>query len=198
MGSSRTVTNTTESSSQRAEPTAEERQLTQLELERRKNVQPQLLGLDQKMLDFIMPLASGGSLPGLFASLGQGISEEDTQDIIKRSLSDIAPTFEHLGVLDSGPAAEISARLAGDIRTKSAMEKTRQRENLLNILQGFPASAQAPALQESQVLAQQLAGLRTITGSGSSMGTTRTPFLQTAFAGGLGQGIGAGIFSIPR
>jgi len=194
MGSSRGTTETQQTTT--PQPTAQESELTGLELERRREIQPQALELDKRLLELITPLARGEQLPGIFASLGTGIDEETQSEIVRRSLADITPQFERLGILRSGPAAEISANLAKDIRVRGALEQVRQRESLLNVLQGFPIAAQAPALQESQTLAQQLAGLRSVTTTGTS--ATRTPFLQTQFAGGLGQGLGQGFFTLPR
>lgn len=196
MGSSKTVVQESRTQTQTATPTAEETELNKLELERRRQLQPLALESDKALLELIRPLSKGQNLPGIFGSLGQGVPEDIQNDIIQKSLADIAPQFQQLGILNSGPAAQISARLASDIRTQSFFEGTRQRENLLNILQGFPATAQAPALQESAVLAQQLAGLRSLQGTGFGTSTTKTPFFQTAFAGGIGQGIGASL--MPR
>lgn len=199
-------------------PTAFEEQLLNLLSQGTAQLIPQVTGVSQRLSQFIEPLTQGRPLPGIFESLGTGIPEETQQAIIQRSLQDIAPQFERLGIGASGPAAQISANLARDVRIQSALDAIRQRENLLALLPGFQAQATfGPAQSLTNILAGLLPGLRTgisaatgetigealakLTGTerGTSTGITTgrdlfrfNPF-QESFFSSLGTGLGSGI-----
>ena len=117
----------------------------------------------QGLLGLINPLTQGQALPGMFSSIGQGIPEDIQKSIIDKSLNDIAPRFEQLGIGSSGPAMQLSANLARDVRLQSALETNRQREMLLNLGASLPLAFQSPILQEQGMFGGQLAGLRPVT-----------------------------------
>ena len=119
-------------------PTDEETELNKMMLERQRVLDPQITGVQGQQLDLASTLLAGENLPGNLSLLGEGISspgklgtlptldptkyqvgEETTSGIVEKSLGDIAPQFQHLGVLDSGVAASLSNALAGDIRLQT-------------------------------------------------------------------------------
>ena len=118
--------------------TPEETELNKLILNRQRQLDPQITDVQGQQLDLASMMLGGGDLPGNLAGLNQGIAsdrelgtlptldaskytigEDTTAGLVQKSLSDIAPQFQHLGVLDSGVAASLSNELAGDIRLQT-------------------------------------------------------------------------------
>lgn len=192
--SSTTVVNQT----QQATPTPEERELNQLELERVRAVQPGQIQTQLLSTELINKLLAGSTdLPGFFGQLGAGITESQVTDMSQNALRDLYPQFQAQGILDSGTAAAVAGRTAGDIRRAATEYNLNNKFNLLNLAFGGQAQVQQPLLAQSQMLGSQLAGLRTIS-SNSTAGVSGTvssmnPFLksfQTSFGGSLGEGLG--------
>ena len=123
------VTNTT---SER-QPTAEETRLNQLDIQLREGTQAGMMGTQQAGLSLAEKLLKGENLPGYLQDLAGGISPDVTNSIVQQSLKDIMPSFQSSGILDSGVAAEISARTAGDIRRASEEFNIGNRLNMLNL-----------------------------------------------------------------
>lgn len=132
MGKDKGTTVVNQTSTPAATP--EEAQLNQLEIERQKRLFEPTMGLQQTGIDIANRLLSGSTnLPGFYGGIAQGIpslSMTDTGDInaqdymITPGVSDylagkavrnIMPKFQSAGILDSGVAADIAARTAGDI-----------------------------------------------------------------------------------
>lgn len=194
MGSSQTTVQGTTSQTTRPEPTAEEREYNRLILEREKFLDPQLRQTQSSGLTLADMLLRGeDQLPGYLERLGRGISPELTSEIVQKSLADIAPSFQQSGLLDSGVRASVEGRVAGDIRRASEEYNIGNRLNLLNLALSGQAQIQQPILGYSGLLASNLQGLRSVTQTGSfnQYGTQTTPFLNTAFAGGIGRGLGS-------
>lgn len=133
-------------------------------------------------------------LPGYLNGLPGGIDQGVTDQLVQQSLRDIKPSFQQGGILDSGVAASASARTAGDIRLNSAQFNLQNLQQLLNLAVGGQAAIQQPIIGQSQILGQRLAGLRSVSQSGSSSGNSTTssmnPFLksfQTSLGNTLGQ-----------
>lgn len=181
------------------QPLPEQREQIKLALDRQRAAQPGVLALDQALLGQLLPLARGEGLQGDFATLGRGIPDEVNQELVNRSLDAITPRLEAFGILDSGVTSELAQRASTDIFLQSELEKIRQQENLVNVLQGFPATVNQPILQTGNTLAAQLAGLTPVNTSGNFFGSSQTfgpSFGRTFgqnFASSLGQGAGAGI-----
>jgi hypothetical protein len=136
-------------------------------------------------------------LPGYFQQLSGGISPEVTQSIVNQSLKDIAPSFQSAGILDSGVAASISARTAGDIRRASEEFNIGNRLNLLNLALSGQAQVQAPVLGVSSQLGQRLGTLGATTMRGSSTTTDNNTFGRTfmqSFGTSFGQSLGSGTY----
>lgn len=195
MGSERTTETRTE---QTTTPTAtpEEQQLNQLQLEQAKEFDPLQRELNRVFGQLGIQLGRGQELPGFLQGLPGGISPEVTSGIVKQSLEDIKPGFQQAGILDSGVAAEISARTAGDIRRTSAEFNIGNLQNLLNLALSGQAQIQQPILQQSSLLGQRLAGLRPISQTGGQFQQTASPFsfgqqVLAPFAQGFGSGLGS-------
>ena len=144
------------------------------------------ISLNKNAANLVNQLLLGQQLPGYLNTLPGGISDEVTNSITQQSLQDIMPQFQQAGILDSGTAAQISARTAADIRNQSAQFNIQNLLQLLNLGVGGQAQVQQPLLATSGQYGQSLAGLRSINqkGSGSTIGMN--PFLKS-FQTSLGQ-----------
>lgn len=193
-GNSTTVVNQT----QQATATPEEKRLNQLEIERIEATQPGQIALQQQGLDLTNKLLSGSTdLPGFFGDIGRGLSEEAVTDLSQAALRDLYPQLNAQGILDSGTAASVAARTAGDVRRASYEYNIGNKLNLLNLALSGQAQVQAPLLSQSATLGGRLAGLRSISTSGTTSSNTAqygmNPFLksfQTGFGGSLGERLG--------
>lgn len=204
---SNTTTQGTQSSQTQYTPTPEETRLNQLEIQRQEATQQGLIGAQTAGLDLVQSLLRGSEpLPGFFQQLSQGISPEVTSSIVQNSLADITPSFVQSGLLDSGVRASVSGRIAGDIRRGAEEFNIGNRLNLLNLALSGQAQVQQPILAANAQLSGSLAGLRSVsqtgTSSGSSTGYSNStvmgmnPFMksfQTSLGSSLGSGIGKGV-----
>ena len=176
---------TTTQSSQTAQATPEERALMQQQLNMNSFMQPfaqqsyaDLSKNVQAVLEGQTPMAQG---------IG-GINDAQTQNMVNQSLKDIYPQFQSAGILDSGTAAQIAARTSSDIRNQNAQFNVSAAQNLFNLASGGQSNLQGQFQSNTNNLTSQLAGLRTINSSGSTIGMN--PFLKS-FQQSLGQGIGS-------
>lgn len=193
MGKDKQTTETRTETRQQAQPTAEERRLNELALQQRERLSPLETQLGEQAINTISGiLGGGGGLPDVFQSIFTGITPELTQEFAREAIADIAPQFQQAGVLDSGAAAAIAGRTAGDIRRASAESNLARRFNLLNLGLDFGGQQQQLGTQAQNVLGSQLAGLRTMTGTNNQSQTTigMNPFMRS-FQQGLGSGLGS-------
>jgi hypothetical protein len=182
-----TISNTTAERT----PTAEETRLNQLDIQLREATQPGLISTQTAGLDLAGKMLRGEQLPEGYQSLWAGIDEGVTSSIVGQSLRDIAPGFQAGGILDSGVAADISARTAADIRRASAEFNIGTKLNLLNLALSGQAQVQSPVLTQAANLGQRLGTLGKVTTSGSTNTYAMNPFLksfQTSFGSALGSG----------
>src|SRR3990167_955857 len=192
MGSDKSKSTTTVNQSTTPTPTAEETRLNQLDLQLRERNQGALGDVQGNSLNLANLLLKGQGLPGYLGGLPGGVDEGVTQSIVDKSLRDIKPSFQQGGILDSGVAASISARTAGDIRRNSAEFNLNNLLQLLNLATGNAAQVQQPVLAQSADLGGRLAGLRSVNQSGTSttnMRSNQNPFLNS-LASGVGTGLG--------
>lgn len=201
MGKAKETTTVDQRTTQQVtpQPTAEETRLNQLAVQREEATQPGLIAAQMSGLELVRRLLEGSeALPGTFQSLAAGISPEVTSSIVSRSLEDITPSFQQAGLLDSGVRASVSGRIAGDIRRASEEFNIGNRLNLLNLALSGQAQVQQPILGFSSLLSQRLAGLRSVTSTGTTSGSTTTlgmnPFLKS-FQESLGRTLGSPRFS---
>ncbi len=193
-GSKETVVSNTTSTSTPT-PSAEETALNKLELQRQRELFGPGMNLQKQGMSLASQLLGGSTdLPGFIGDLGQGIGEEQTADIVKRSLEDIRPGFQSSGIFDSGVRAELEARTAGDIRRQTAEFNIGNRLNLLNLALSGQAQVQAPQIGFANQLSQRLSGLRSVNTSGTSNQVTSSPF---NFGQAAGTAIGAAGLFLP-
>jgi hypothetical protein len=203
-GSSKETTVVESSGTQQATATPEERELMQLDIAARKEIQPQQLETQKAGLDLVNRLLAGETdLPGFFGQIGRGISPEITSEISQKAVADLMPSFQSSGIMDSGVSASVAGRTAGDIRRVSEEFNIGNKLNLLNLALSGQAQVQQPILAQSAMLGQQLAGLRAITTSGTQQQTTTRPRdyfgqalsgFSSGFGTGFGQGYGRGMW----
>ena len=192
MGAEKSTQTTVQNTTSTPTPTAEETRLNQLDLQLRERNQGALGDVQGNSLNLANLLLKGQGLPGYLGGLPGGVDEGVTQSIVDKSLRDIKPSFQQGGILDSGVAASISARTAGDIRRNSAEFNLNNLLQLLNLATGNAAQVQQPVLAQSADLGGRLAGLRSVNQSGTSttnMRSNQNPFLNS-LASGVGTGLG--------
>lgn len=197
MGNTKSTTKTSSQTSGETKYTAtpEEQELQRLQLERIKASQNQNIALDKLAGQSVETLLSGGELPGNLAPLSRGIDKNATNSMVNQSLQALYPQFQSQGILDSGTAAMVAGRTAGDIYRGAQEFNIGTLLNLLNLGVGGQASVQGPTLSTSGQLSSALAGLRTINTKGSASGSSSAisnPFL-TNFYGAAGSTAGSRI-----
>ncbi len=169
-------TTTTQQSTQQAQATPEEKVLLQQQAANNAFMQPiaqktysDLSSNIQAILEGTTPMAKG---------IG-GITEDQTQQMVNASLRDIAPQFQTNGILNSGEAAQIAGRTAMDTRNANAQFNVSAAQNLFNLASGGQSSLQSAYQNQQNSYGSQLAGLRTVSSSGS---TSSNPFLNSFYS----------------
>lgn len=175
---------TTTQNSQTATATPEERALMQQQINMNNFMQPfaqqnyaDLSKNIQAILEGNQPAAKG---------IG-GISEQDTQNMATAAVRDTLPQFQSAGILDSGIAVQGATRAAADVRNQNAQFNTSAAQNLFNLASGGQSNLQGQFQSNTNNLTSQLAGLRTVNQSGSTIGMN--PFLKS-FQQSAGTGLG--------
>jgi len=187
MGSEKSSGTTITNQTTTPTPTAEETALNKLQLEQAQQAQPGVLQANQSSLNLINQLLTGQALPGYLNTLPGGISPDVTQGIVNQSLRDVGSNMNFQGILDSGTAASIGARTAGDIRLSAEEFNLQNLMQLMNLASGQAAQNQQIQGGTVNALGQRLAGLRPINqmGSVSNTQTSMNPFLKS-FQQGMG------------
>jgi len=179
MGTTKTTNTTTTT------PTEAEKQMQELQLQQYKATQPYQQETQISGLQLANNLLTGGKLPEGYQELWGGIGQDQTNAMIQQSLRSMMPQFQSQGLMDSGTMIQAGARTAGDIQSQNAQFNLGQKLNLLNLAVGGQAQIQSPVQGSTNLLANQLAGLRTTTQ------TTKNPFLTGSdIMTGIGTGIG--------
>lgn len=129
--------------------------------------------------NLVNQLLTGQALPGYLKGLPGAITPELTSELSQEAVRDIMPSFQSSGIIDSGVAASIAGRTAGDIRRGSAEFNIGNLLNLLNLAVGGQAQVQQPMLATSGQLGGRLAGLRSINSSGTSTTYGMNPFVKS-------------------
>jgi hypothetical protein len=198
-GNSKETTVVQSSGTQQAKATPEERELMQMQIDQQKRLGPQQEQVQKTFLDLAQALGEGGTnLPGIYGKMAGGISDEMAGEMSQKAISDLMPSFQASGIMDSGVAASVAGRTAGDIRRGAAEFNVGAMQNLLNLALSGQAQVQQPILAQSSQLASQLAGLRAITTTEQSTSTMTKPrdYLSPLIQGvgtGIGSGFGAGV-----
>ena len=173
-----------ESSSSKSsfEATPEERELNRLDLELRKAGQEGMMNVQDLALRLSGQLLAGEDLPGYLRGLPGGINPEVTQELVDRSIEDVATSAQLSGILDSGTAGELATRAATDIRTQSEQFNINNLLQLLNLATGRYGAMVQPTMSIGQTLGSRLAGLRSQTIDSSRFGWNASG--KATFSGG--------------
>ena len=176
---------TTQSTSQTATATPEERALMQQQIDMNNFMRPytqaNYAALSTNINDILMgrtPAAKG---------IG-GIDEAQTQSMVNDSIRSILPQFQSAGIMDSGLAVQAATRAAQDTRNQNAQFNVSAAQNLFNLASGGQSNLQGQYQANTNNLTNQLAGLRTVNASGTTMGMN--PFLKS-FEQSAGQTLGS-------
>ena len=208
MGKEKTTTETQSSASQQYTPTAEETKLQQLQLGQYEELQPQQTEYFGSSYDLATALLQGEQLPGYLQGMQTGIDEQTIADQSTKYALDALPSFQKLGLTESGTAARnISKGIATDIALPSQEYNTNLLLSMLNLASGQAATGTQQFSGGTNTLAQALAGQGTSTSSGTQSSTVSSmnPFLkslQMSAGRSLGQtmtggrSVGYGPFSI--
>lgn len=165
---------TTTMSSTTATQTPEEKALMNQQIDMNNFMNPyakqnyaDLSGNVQSVLEGKTPMAKG---------IG-GIDDNQINEIVKQSLRDIPTSMQASGILDSGSAQEYYGRQASNVRSGLAQFNVSAAQNLFNLAAGGQSNLQNQYQSNTNNLTSQLAGLRTTTTSGSTIGMN--PFLKS-------------------
>lgn len=165
---------TTTVNSQTAQATPEEKALMQQQIGMNNFMQPfaqqnyaDLSKNIQAILQGNQPMAKG---------IG-GIDENQTQNMASSAVRDVLPQFQSAGILDSGIALQGATRAAADVRNQNAQFNTSAAQNLFNLASGGQSNLQGQFQNNTNNLTNQMAGLRTVNQSGSTIGMN--PFLKS-------------------
>jgi len=137
-------------------------------------------------MDLSSRMLQGQTLPGQFGNTLYGLNENQISDISQKAVRDIMPGFQSSGILDSGVAAEVAGRTAGDVRRQAAEFNVGALQNLLNLALSGQAQIQQPTLATGASVGNRLSQLGTTTSSGSTIGMN--PFLKS-FQSNMGEGL---------
>jgi len=176
MANERGQTNTTTQQTQKAEPTPEERTLLNQQAQNNAFMMPYAQKNYASLSDNIYAILQGQT--PMAKGIG-GIDENQTQSMVNASLRDIMPQFQTAGILNSGEAAQIAGRTAMDTRNANAQFNVSAAQNLFNIASGGQSNLQGQYQNAQNSYGNQLAGLRTVTGSSTA---TRNPFLESFYS----------------
>lgn len=180
----------TQTQTQQATATPEDKAMQQLQLNRLQANAPAQQQLDQNMYSAMNTILQGGSLPGNLQGIS-GITEQQTQAMTQAALRDLYPQFQSAGLMDSGTAIQSATRAAADIRNQNAQFNVSAIQNLFNQALGGSSNLSGQTTAQNQVLGGQLAGLRTITSSGAQY--SMNPFVKS-FQTSLGSSLGGGTY----
>jgi hypothetical protein len=193
MGNEKQTTETSQQGQQQQTyaPSPQEQEMWDIQLGQARELAPGQTDTAKQMNEVVQNLLAGGggSLAGVFNKLFTGIDEDMTQQLTQEALGDIAPQFQKSGILDSGVAASIAGRTAGDIRRNVAENNLTRVFNLLQTGLGYGGQQQQLGNQGLAGLTSALKGTGTTSGnfsqSGMSTVTSMNPFLKS-FQQGLG------------
>jgi hypothetical protein len=173
-------TKTTTESQQERKRTPEQERLDILDLSLREAGQQDLLRLQGQGADIASALLQGLPLPGAFGEQLFGIDPETIGLEATRVAQRAQPGFQKLGILDSGPAFEETAReVAQSVLFPAEQFNVGALQNALNIALAGQAQIQQPGLQRTSALGQRLAQFGTTTGSQTQSTLGMNPFLKS-------------------
>lgn len=165
---------TTTKQETKAEMTPEERTLLNQQIANNNFMSPYAQKIYAALSDNINAILTGNTPAA--QGIG-GINEQQTQSMVNSGIRDILPQFQSAGILDSGVAAQGAIRAASDIRNQNAQFNVSAAQNLFNLAAGGQSNLQNQYQGSTSGLTSQLAGLRTVNSSSSTIGMN--PFLKS-------------------
>jgi hypothetical protein len=152
------------------QPTEAEKKMQELQLAQYQQVQPQQTEMMQNAYNLGNQLLTsfGGQDNPQWKSLIGGVTPEQQQSMISEQDRYLQPQLQQAGLWDSGTAASVRFRAATDLANQNAQFNVGTLQNALNLALSGQAQVQAPVQGASSQLANQLAGLRSITTTGYS------------------------------
>lgn len=194
MGADKKTTNTVSNNTTTPIATPQQTEMNQLQLDQYKQLLPQSTAMQQQGFNLGSSLLQGQALPGYLNTLPGGVDKDVQDSIVQESLRQIMPQFQSGGILNSGAAASIASRTAGDIYRNSAQFNIQNLQQLLNLAVGGQALPQSTGLANSSMLSSSLQGLRSFnqTGNGTSTFKQQNPFVSS-FETGAGSSLGNGL-----
>lgn len=158
-----------------ATPTAEEKEMQALQLKQFKTTEPYQTQAQMSGLSLVNQLLLGQQPTGDLYQQMSGISPEAIGQQATQYAQRAMPGMQGAGLMNSGVMQrEISRGIANEVLMPAEQFNIGAKQNLLNLALSGQAQVQAPVSQGTSQLAQQLAGLRTIVGSGSTQ--KKNPF----------------------
>lgn len=156
--------------------------------------------MNKNAASLINTLLTGGQLPGNLSKLSSGLSQEWQNNAAMNAVNQANASLNQTGIADSGAAQVARARAAGDIYSSAEQFNISTLQQLLNQAIGGQASVVGTTQNNANALGSTLAGLRTISSTGtgtSSMTTTSNPFLNSLYTS-AGSSLGNATFGNSR
>lgn len=185
---------TTSQSSQTANQTPEEKALMQQQINMNNFMQPFAQNTYANLSNNINAILTGQTPQA--QGIG-GVSDAQNQSMVNQSVRSVLPQFQSAGILDSGIAAQGAINAAQNTSNQNAQFNVSAAQNLFNLAAGGQSNLQGQFQGNTNNLTSQLAGLRTVNTSGSTIGMN--PFLKsfqtqlgTQAANGVGNAANAG------
>jgi hypothetical protein len=198
MGSEKTSTSGQTSQQTQYTPTAAETGMQNLEYSNMQANNPMNQQNMAQMQSLVSSLLTGGSLPGYFNTLAKGIDSNAIAAQAGEMGRQAMPSYQSGGILDSGMAQrDISTRIANQLLYPTEQFNIGSLQNLMNMAMGGQAQVQSQQQAGIGTLGEQLAGLRSVSQTGSSNQTTygMNPFLKS-FQQSAGKTLGSPKFSM--
>lgn len=181
----------TTQTSQTAQATPEEQELMRQQIGMNNFMQPYAQKNYAALSDNIFSILQGQQ--PLAKGIG-GVDDMQTQSMVNASLRDIYPQFQSAGILDSGAAIQGGVNASSNVRNQNAQFNVSSAQNLFNLASGGQSNLQGQYQGGVNQIGSQLAGLRTINQSGSTIGMN--PFLKS-FQQSAGKTLGSPKFDSP-
>lgn len=196
---STTVTNTNATSTPTSPAYVD--QYNQAEVDKANRQRPALEALQntgmQSAQNVYNAFANNTPLTGYLGQL-QGITPDQTNNMISESLRYADPSAQGMGVLNSGAYGAIRSRNALNIMNQNAQFNVGALQNLLNLANTGQAQVQQPINVASAITSSRLAGLNSVNQTGVNNVTNKSmnPFLNS-FETSLGNSFGSLSGSFP-
>ena len=190
-GTTTNVTNTT----QTASATPQEQEMEKIQLQQMRDYAPgqsqmfqNAFGLGNQLLT-----SFGDKSGAQWQSLIGGVTPAQMQAQAQQAGRLTNASLNQAGMVDSGVGRVMNARAMSDSMNANSQFNVGALQNALNLALSGQAQVQQPAMGATSQLAGQLAGIRTISGTSSSYGTSsmiKTPGMLDSISKGMSIGGG--------